>query len=224
MAALRLGFAVLAVSVCFASAAAAGGGPSGDPAAIAFYRQVESAYGSVHALVATRRGFFSYTAAGSAFSFRYGQKPPPGFRVASERLLYVFRNGRTTKFVDTARAGGMPPLTVIQDASGLWGKVSNCYAHSPGASNFGGVGQRFVGVFGDFSPLQHSGSTVIVHSTYPWGKTGARATEVDRISAATNLILSLSGHVNGPASFGWSLSGFRQQGAPTKLPTPTPHC
>jgi hypothetical protein len=217
------------VAVCVASSATAAGGPTGDPATIAFYRQVQSAYRTVHAIVGVRHGYFSYTVAGSVFSFRYGMARPAGLRPATESLLYLFRNGRATRFVDTARAAGLPPLTLIQDASGVWGRASSrpggCYSKSPGAGNIGGIGQPFVGVFGDFQALRPSGKTVVVvTSTYPWGTAGPQAREVDRISAATKFLLSETVHVSGPAAFSFSLSGLRETRAPSHVPSTNPHC
>jgi hypothetical protein len=216
---------VMVVAVCLASEAAGAGGPTGDAATIAFYRQVQSAYHSVQAITGTRRGFLSYTASSSAFRYYNGQKPPPGYRPATESLLYLIHNGRITKVVDTARAAGLPPLTIIEDASGTWANVSRqpgaCYYKNPSIRE---RGQQFVGVFGNFSPLQHSGSTVIVRSTYPWGKTGAQASEVDRIAAATKLLLALQVHVNGAAPFSWSLAGLREEATPSLVLAPSPHC
>jgi hypothetical protein len=220
---------VVAAVSCGAAVAARAGGPSGDPATITFYHQVQDAYRSVGAIAGTRTGFLSYKVSpGLAFSYRFGQSAPAGYRPARESLLFLFRNGRDVKFVDRASAKGLPPLTIIQDARGAWANVSRrpgaCFYRSPGASSLGGVGHPFVGVFGNFSPLKRSGGTVIVRSSYPWGKTGAAASEVDRISASTKLLLSEQVHVAGAAPFSFSLGGLREKPIPSFVPAPVPQC
>ena len=65
---------------------------------------------------------------------------------------------------------------------------------------------------------------MIVSSTYPWGTTGAQASELDRISAATKYVLSYTVHVSGPAPFSISLSALRETPVPALVPAPTPHC
>jgi hypothetical protein len=140
-------------------------------------------------------------------------------------LLYLSRNGRITRFVDTAKASGLPALTVIQDASGVWARLSSaaCYSRSVAAGDIGGVGHPFLGVFGNFQPLSHSGQTVIVRSTYPW-TTGQQASETDRISATTKLMLSETVSVTGQTPFAFTLSALREPPTPHLAPTGKPHC
>ena len=219
--------AVLAAAMGVVSVAAGARKPTGDPATIAFYRHVQAAYRSAHAITATRHGFLSYTAA-SASSFRYslGEKAPAGNRAATESLLFLLRNGRITTFVDIAKAPGLPALTYIENANGAWANVATtpgaCYYKEPRIPGF--WGQQLVGVFGDFSPMRRSGSTIIVHSTYPWGTTGAEMSEVDRISATSKLLLSETGHLIGGAAFSWGVTGMREPATPSLVLAPSPHC
>jgi hypothetical protein len=183
---------------------------------------VQAVYRSVHAITATRHGFFSYTASASSFRFYLAAKAPAGYRSATESMLFLLRNGRITTFVDTAKAPGLPALTYIEDASGAWAKTmpGACYYKEPRYS----WGHQWVGVFGDFSPMRRSGSTIIVHSTYPYGTTGAQMSEVDRISGTSKLFLSIAGHLNGPAAFSWSMTGIREEATPSLVLAPSPHC
>jgi hypothetical protein len=205
--------------------------PSGDPAAIAFYRQVQSAYGTVQAISGSRRGFIAYQVSSkTAFRFSFGQQVSAGYHAASESLLYLMTKGRVSKFVDTLRAPGLPPLVLIEDASGFWGQEASrpgaCYSNlgSPALGTMlASYGGPFVGVYGHFSPLEHAGSTVIVRSSYPWGSSGAQAMEVDRISSVTRLLLSLQVQVNGTAPFAFS-ELMREQPVPGFVPASSPHC
>jgi hypothetical protein len=216
----------LAAVAGFASVAAGAREPSGDAAAITFYRRVRIAYRSAHAVTGTRRGFLAYTASGTSFRYTFGEKIPPGFREATESLLYVLRNGRVVDVVDKAKAVGLPALTYIEDPSGAWAalvtRTGTCFHRN---SRIAGLwGQPFVGVFGDFSPLRRSGSTVIVHSTYPWGTSGMQMREVDRIGATSKLFLSIAGRLDGPSGFTWSMLGIREVTTPSHVRAPTPRC
>lgn len=218
--------AVLAVVTGLASTAAGAPGPTGDAATITFYRHVQTAYGSVHAVTATRRGFLAYTASGTFFRYTFGEKAPPGYHKATESLLYVLRNGRVAKFVDRAKAVGLPALTYIEDSSGAWAALDTptrtCFHRNSRIARL--WGQPFVGVFGEFSPLTRRGGTVIVHSTYPWGTGGAQMREVDRIGATSKLFISITGRLNGLAGFTWSLTRIREAAASSFVRRPTPRC
>lgn len=229
---LRIGVSSLAVvalvAVVWSPVAAATSAPSGDPATIAFYRQVASAYRNVPSITATRHGYLSYTVTGTAFRFAKGEAPPTGFRPASESLLYFIRNGRIFRYIDRAHAPGLPALTIIEDATGVWAAVNShpgaCYYHNPRSSGVAGWGYPFVGVFGDFVPLQKSGNLVTVHSTYPWGKSGAKASETDRFDAKSHNFLSFRAQITGTTPFTWGMSTFHQGKPPTLTPVPAPHC
>jgi hypothetical protein len=209
-------------------AATAASGPSGDAATIAFYRQVLSAYRTVPAITATRHGYVSYTVSGSTFHYVAAEVAPPGYRRASESVLVLLRGGRVWKYVDHAAAPGLPSLTIIEDATGLWAALNSrpgaCYYKNPRSSGVLGWGSQFVGVFGDFAPLRRAGALVTVHSTYPWGKSGAQASEVDQFFARTKYWRSFQVHVNGSAPFTWTMAGFHEGRAPSLTAAPTPHC
>jgi len=205
--------------------AGAAGGPTGDPATIAFYRQVQAAYKPVHVLTFHRRGFTAYAVAGgTVFRYTVGEAAAAGLRPASESVLELLRNGRVVKFVDVARASRDPTLTYIEDASGAWAEVATrrCFYRE---TRLPGVwGQPFVGVFGDFAPMQRSGGSVIVRSTYSWGGAAGSMSEVDHISAATKQFSSISGRLSGPGGFSWSINALRPLATAPTAPSPTPHC
>lgn len=210
-------------SVLGVAGAAAAGAPTGNQATIAFYRQVAAAYTSVHAITATRHGFLAYEVAGTSYRYTIGERPAPGFVRASESLLYVLRAGKIVTFVDVAHAPGRPALTYIEDASGAWSILAtqNCFSKNPRLPGF--WAHPFVGLFGNFAPLRHSGSTVVVRSTYPWGSLG-QMTEVDHIAMASKFFTSISGALAGSAGFSWSITSLRNIAAPSQVLQPTPHC
>lgn len=203
-------------------AAASHPAPTGDATTIAFDYQVQKAYRHVRAVTLTRRGYLAYTDAGPANSFSYvwGETPPVGYLRATETQLYLLQGGRVTTFVDRAKAAGMLPLTLVRNASGAWGGTGSCYSKASGLTEMSGWGQQFSLVYGHFSPLQYSGSTTIIHVTYPWGKT-AQASETDRISTATKLVLSYQIRITGGLVVSENL---HYPATPPVARTATPHC
>jgi hypothetical protein len=182
-----------------------------DPATIAFYKQVQASYRTVPAVRVRRHGFLWYsdTIPGSLVRWVSAKQPPPGagYKPATESLLVLLTNGRVTKYVDTAKAPGLPVLTIIEGPSGVFvalnKKPGACYHSAPRSGGVAGWGAPFVGVYGTFSPMQTQGGTVIVQSTYPWLNT-EHATEIDRISLATKHLQSYTVKVTGtsPITFG----------------------
>jgi hypothetical protein len=224
------GVAVVALLIVASSSALAGRAPSGDRASIAFYRQVAAAYRHVGTLSATRRGYISYTVAGASFRYVDGKPAPPGYRAAVESIVATLRNGRTINYVDHVRAPRLPPLTIIENATGVWAALGNqpgsCFHKNPRSSGVFGWGYQFVGIYGQFAPMQRSGrSTVTIQSTYAWGKSGAQASETDHFSATKKYWRSLRVQITGGAgAFSWGMTGFRQSPATPKAPTPIPSC
>lgn len=204
---------------------------SGDAAAIALERKIQKADARVPAITATRRGYLFYNAVGPAgsFGFAYGRGPLAGYRPASESILYVLHGGRIASFVDTARAPGLPALTLIRSAGAAWGRVPpfKCYVTASGLTPaLSGYGRTFTDVFGHFAPLQRQGRVIIMRSTYPWGGPGgATATEVDRISGTPKHAFSYRIKVSTIASApGFSVSGtFHYLAKTPRVPAAT-HC
>lgn len=204
--------------------------PRDDPATVAFYKQVQASYNSVPAVRIRRHGFLWYsgTVRGSLVRWVSARRPPPGagYKPATESILVLLTNGRVTRYVDTAKAPGLPTLTIIEGPSGLFvalhRKAGACYHSAPRSGGVAGFGAPFIGVYGTFSPMQTHGGTVIVTSTYPWLAT-EHATEVDRISLATKHLQSYSVKVTGtsPITFG---AVNQVVASPPALPAALPHC
>jgi len=175
-------------------------------------------------VVGVRRGYLSYTVSGTVFAYRYGEAPPPGFRSATESVDYLLENGRIKRFVDIAKAAGLPPLTIIEDASGVWGREAKaCYTKTPGAGNIGGLDDPFLGVFGDFQPMHRTGDTISVRSSYAWGTTG-EATETDELSTTSQLMLAERVHVADSTPFTFSLTGLHEPAGQPRAALAAPRC
>ncbi len=222
---LVLSVAVLVVLVGSGNGLAAQG-PTGDAAAIAFYRQVAAAYRHVNSVTMTRSGYLSYVVAGPVFRYVDGQPAPASFHPGVESITAVLRNGRTVGYVDHIDAAGLTPMTIVENSTGVWaalGSNPSCYFKNPRSSGVLGWGAGFVVVVGNFGQLKRSGGLVTVRSSYPWGKTG-EAVEVDHFFAASKYWQSFQVHVTGATgSFGWSFTGFHESNSTAALPT-TPHC
>lgn len=200
-----------------------------DPATVAFYKEVQASYRTVPAVRVKRHGFLWYsdTIPGSLVRWVSARQPPPGagYKPATETLVVLLTNGRVTKSIDTAKAPGLPVLTLIEGPSGLFvslQKKGACYHAAPRSGGVAGWGAQFVGVYGTFSPMQAQGGTVIVQSTYPWLNT-ERATEIDRISAATKHLQSYTVKVTGTSPITFAATNQDVVPAPP-VPAAQPHC
>ena len=167
------------------------------------------------------------SAPGSLVRWVSARKPPAGqgFRPATESLLVLLTGGRVTQYVDTAKAPGLPALTIIEGSGGIavsLKKPGACFQPGSRAGGVAGWGSPFVGVYGTFAPMETSGATVIVRSTYPWLQ-GEHASEVDHISAATKHLQSYTVTVTGssPITFGATNQDIPR---PALVPAAEPLC
>jgi hypothetical protein len=226
----RLSLAILGFAALTAILASVAGGASGDPPTIAFYKQVQASYKTVSAVRVQRRGFLWYTDSvkGSLVRWVNGKKPPAGagYRPATESIIMLLTNGSVTKYVDTAKAPGLPPLTLIEDSTGFWvalnTKTGGCYHASSRAADVAGWHDPFVGVYGSFAPMTTQGSTVTVTSTYPW-LSGELATETDHISATTKHLDSYTVKVTGTSPITFTATNTDIP-VPSYVPVSKPHC
>jgi len=223
-------FVLPGLVVFAATLAAVALGASGDPPTIAFYKQVQASYRSVAAVRVERTGFLWYTdtVKGSLVRWLNGRRPPvgAGYKPATESIIALLSGGRVTKYVDTAKAPGLPPLTLIEDSTGFWAALNTetggCFHASTRAADVAGWHSPFVAVFGTFAPMTQQGRTVIVTSTYPW-IAGELATEVDHISATTKHLDSYTITVTGSAPITFSATD-QDIPVPSFVPAPKPRC
>ena len=226
----RLSLVILGFALFAALLASVAAGADGDPPTIAFYKQVQASYKSVAAVRLERRGFLWYSdkVKGSLVRWVDGKKPPAGagYRPATESIIVLLTNGSVTKYVDTAKAPGVPPLTLIEDSTGFWvalnTKTGGCYHRSTRAADVAGWHSPFVGVYGTFAPMTTQGSTIVVTSTYPW-LTGELATETDQISATTKHLDSYSVRVTGSSPITFTATNTDIP-VPSYVPASKPHC
>lgn len=210
------------------TAAAAAAAPTGDVAAITFYRQVQAAYKRVPGLRVIRRGYLSYAVAGSRFSYIAATAVPPVYHAAVETILYRMRNGRVTAYADTARAPGEPAVTIEENSSGVWATLDarrgRCYYRNPRSSGVASWSRSFVGVVGNFAPLSRDGRIVTIRSTFPWTPGGGSVTETDHFDASTKYWRFFSVDVSTHHPFTWSMSSFRELSRGPLLPRTHPRC
>ncbi|HXW78878.1 MAG TPA: hypothetical protein VEJ84_05235 [Acidimicrobiales bacterium] len=207
-----------------ASPATTGNGATGNGATIAFYTESQRAYTNIPAVRVVRRGFLSYVKYGANVTWHWGSRPPKGYTAATESILEILNRGVITFYDDTARAPGLPQLTIDGSPSGTWSVAAGqtCYTKVASPSGTVSLGQPFVGVVGHFDPMKVQGKDLVVTSVYPWGR-GSTATEVDTMSSVTKQILGASINVSGADSFTFTVTN-KSVAKPRSLPAPSPAC
>ncbi len=191
-------------------ARAASGGPTGNPATIAFARKVVAATRRMGTEDLFLRGSYTVVKRTTATLAWYTDGTPPraGYMPAADDITVAASHGRVTFVVDAvtgAGGRGFPPFGMLLTATGEYllaggasvsytpptkAFVQPCAGRDTGRPLVGGYTK--VGVpsgyrlYGHFAPMRRSGANEIVTSTFAWDATQV-ATEVDTISATTHL-------------------------------------
>jgi hypothetical protein len=221
-----LGALAIAATVALATAAR----PTGNPGAIAFYKQSRTAMAAYEGIAFKGTGT-SYEIirqpGGDSFRFDFGAAPR-GYSAAVAKVLVVQRNGVITEEVDTLKAPGKPALRVWQSGAAEVGELLTrkpCTELIPANSaSFVTVGHRYVGLSGRFAKLTVLGGSLrVVSSSYSLA--GGTAHERDTISAASHLWQS--SHLviaGGPYNHSFlTESNFSYNRSQRFITPPTPH-
>ncbi len=184
--------ALVALAIATTVAAAASAPPTGNPEAIAFYKQSRSAMAAYQG-ISFKGGGTSYRVVSQpgadTFKFDFGATPK-GYGTAVASVRVVQRKGVITEEVDTLKAPGKPPLRLWQSAGVEVGELLTakpCLELIPtNSASFVTVGHRYVGLGGRFAKLTALGSSLrVVRSSYSLA--GGTAHERDTIAVATHL-------------------------------------
>lgn len=211
----RSSIAALVVAAVLAPVAVAGSNATGDANAISFYRSVLQAEAGPSALQYVETGLVSmqsFTGRTSSFQWRWGVKRPKGYVAAREQVTIGLHAGTVSWVRDDLRAASKragaagQPFEVVVNQRGIFGrwlrpgKRFRCYLRvRPNDHPFPGPGQPLFTAVGVFSPLVHSGDTVLVTSRWPYGG-GRTTTETDTVAASSQLIQSSRLRISGSRS------------------------
>jgi hypothetical protein len=179
-------------------------GPSGNRAAIGFYRIVQRAMDAQRALRYSDTGYawiLEDLSAGS-FHVRWGRPAFAGSVPAREQVTATLRHGRVAWVRDDLTPTGRSstgrkqyPLEVIADSAGIFwrfrlpGKTFACYGTYSGQTGFWSVGSAPVGLFGHFHALRMQGRNVLATSSFPYDASQTE-TETDTINPHNHLLIA----------------------------------
>jgi hypothetical protein len=208
------GALLVVAGICSAAALAASSAPSGNKAAIKFYRQSQSAMAGYQGISFTGSGVsyeILHQPGFDNFKFDFGSAPK-GFTHGVADVLVVQRNGLVTQEVDTLRAPGLPALRLWHTSGLVIGEVMDsrvCAVTVTGGSSFVTVGGTYVGIVGRFAALKRKHGNDLVRTTYAAG--GGTAHEADTIDASNGLWKASTSRLRGGPYSGQSLSesGFK---------------
>jgi hypothetical protein len=169
---------------------------TGNPASIAFAKQVTEAYTHVATVSFRETGLLSIQEVNGyqGFSFDWGDVPA-GFQAVSEQGTFELKAGNLVWVTDLMTPPACTllceqlPVRVVADAKGTYWEdgAVQCYGEVPGPTPWG-FGASFWAVNGDYGPLIRHGDTVLQTYSYRWDSASQTATETDTISARTHLV------------------------------------
>ena len=207
-------------------AGAASKAPSGNRAAISFYRSVVAATKKTAGVRVVETGFtymHEDPTTNRVHWLTATGRTPAGYVPATDELFVVFRGGKVAWVSDVLSPRSCPagnarcnwsPFDLLLSSNGLRGRleslVSNCWSKDHGSvagfTSVGGpAGYR---AFGRFAKLRHANGKIVVTSTYPWTK-NQRASEIDTVAPSTRLptngLVRIDGAKGTPGfSFNWT--------------------
>jgi hypothetical protein len=178
----------VAVAAGLAGAAFAITPPTGDQAAITFFKQEADAYASIPGAKIVTTGYFSMRFnGGTSVSYSWGAPPPAGYRPATVTVVERLKGGKISAYIATVTAPKMPRLRILLADGKVYDSVGSCWNRSHASSSPYGTGERFLFNNGGakFQPLAPgaAGSTTSTYS-YSWVP-GAPATQTDTFSGGT---------------------------------------
>jgi hypothetical protein len=231
--------AISTIALCATTALAAG--PTGDPAAIAFYRHAVRATNALPAYVQSQSGYVRIDDSLGPKRFAHWawgwDQFQPGYVAANERLVLAQRGGHTVWIDDTLTAStkgcssprcrqAVPIELVITKAAAYDGLISSgthasCFVRESLRNVPYAVGSPWWATVGEFSKVQPDGSLSEVTSRFSAG--GQLVTETDWISNGSNLfarsVLRLAAGTGRPA-YGYRNTDAQVASSP-KLPALT---
>ena len=203
--ALCVAMALVALPIAAASAALT---PSGDPQGIALAQAVGVAFVKVPAESYVQSGFAYMLAARShepAFRWAWGSGAVVGMVPAHEQATLGLHKGRVTWWRDdltplpcaepmlcgSVVTGSQARTELVVEHSGTFYSYGDrfrhtCFGRLGGSTPFK-VGDRIWSVLGEFQPPALHGALQLLKSSYPWGLTGASASEAASLSFKTHL-------------------------------------
>ena len=181
--------------------------PSGNAAAIAFYRKVVAATRKMGGQEESFTGSYSVVDPGTHGWYTGGEAPRTGYVSANDQVWIGVSKERVTFVSDTITPGAsasFSPFGLLLNSSGEFllenGAPASFLSSAPTAYSCEGktTGEKWVGgfskvgapsgygLFGHFEAMRRAGRNEIVTATYPWNAKQV-ATEVDTIPIATHL-------------------------------------
>jgi hypothetical protein len=216
-----------------ASVATAASPATGDALAIAFYDNVVHAYDTTPALTYTESGLVTMKSQigkkASTFRWNFGRPIGTGFVAARERGVTALSGGRVVWVHDLLDPVSQPttgarqrPFEVVANGAGLFGRFRvpgkrfACFFKLTGGTPFPGVGHPWIVLSGNFGPLDASGDTARVGSSYPFD--GRTATELDTVSTNTKLIKTIDVQVSAASAAKPAFAFAASYGYPAATP------
>jgi len=154
--------------------------PTGDPAAIDFFRSKAGDYLDVPGVKIVQTGYFFVTKGkGTSVHFAWGEKPPEaGYKPARATILARLFEGKIVAYLAELRAPKIRALRVLMAGGNVYVSTTRCWKKSEPSASPLGTGEKYI--FNDggshYLPLKVTGGSTAITFTYGWTP-GSRASE-----------------------------------------------
>jgi hypothetical protein len=213
-----------ALAVCAASVAAgAVAPPTGDRAAIDFYKSQADAYLTVRGATIHETGYyFVRPGIGRSVGYLWGGRSQAGYAAADATIHAQLAGGRIVAYLAVLKAPGVRTLRIVMSGGAVFTRTTSCWSRSRASASPLGTGERYVFNNGGahFGPRRTVAGGTAVTFTYPW-TAGARAAETDTFSKSRPARVEMSIRVGGTRPFTIHEAIVPLHRAP-KLPIPPP--
>jgi len=193
--------------------------PSGDQAAIAFYRQKAAAYEHVPGATIVETGyFFVRPSPNGTVDYWWGTPPPAGYAPARVTIHARLGGGRIVAYLADLRAPHVKRLRIVMSGGAVFTRTGGCWARSKPTASPLGTGDRYVFNDGGASFAPRSGTSVTF--SYEWAP-GDRATETSTFGSGATRRVDVAIRVTGRHRMLIRKSIVALRTAPA-LPVPSP--
>jgi hypothetical protein len=193
--------------------------PTGDAAAIRYFKRQAAVYAHVPSVKIVETGyFFLRPSAHASVDYAWGSRPPEGYTPATATISARLADGKFVAYLAVLKAPGVRRLRIVMAGGTVFTSTRRCWTRAKPSASPLGTGERYLFNDGGAHFAPRAASSLIF--TYAWTP-GATATETVGYTARRPPSVDVSIKVAGAQSLSIHESIVPLKQAPP-LPVPSP--